>query len=58
MVVEVQHNVLYGFVNNQQVVSYPDNLNPSPGQVGLLVEGQPSAVPSSAIQFSDFELEE
>ena len=56
MTAEVQSNVFYGFINNQQVVTYKDNLNPLPGQVGLLVEGHPGDLKSS-ILYSNFELD-
>lgn len=55
--VTVQNNVLQGFINNQQIVSQGDTLNPLPGDVGLLVEGSPTAVPSSLVLFSNFELD-
>jgi hypothetical protein len=52
----VQSGVLYRYVNGQQVVSWDDNLNPSPGVVRLLVEC-PNAAPSSYIPYSNFELD-
>jgi len=54
--VEVRNSMLHCFINNRPVVSYTDNLNPSPGQVGLLVEG-PSVGERSSVLYSNFELD-
>jgi len=54
--VEVRNSMLQGFINNRSVVSYTDNLNPSPGQIGLLVEG-PAAGERSSVLYSNFELD-
>ena len=52
--VGVRDGLLVGYINDQLIVSYNDNLNPLPGQVGLLVEGHS---PSSPIFYSNFELD-
>ncbi len=55
LTVEVRNGMLHAAVNNQWVVASTDQLQPSPGAVGLMVErtGQSS---SSPILFSNFEL--
>jgi hypothetical protein len=53
MTVIVKDGLLVGYINGQSVVSYNDSLNPSPGQVGLLVMGPED---SSPILYSNFEL--
>lgn len=54
MTVVVKAGLLVGYINDQVVVWYNDDLNPSPGQVGLEVQGP---APSSPIFYSNFELD-
>ncbi len=54
MTVVVKDGLLVGYINGQAVVWYNDDLNPSPGQVGLEVQGP---TPSSPIFYSNFELD-
>lgn len=56
MTVIVQNNVLYAYVNNQQVFAHPDNLGTTASDVGLIVEGH-GTPPSSFVEFSNFELD-
>ena len=56
MIVIVQDDELYAYVNGQQVFSHTDNLGSSPSDVSLMVERQ-NAGPSSLIEFSNFELD-
>jgi len=48
---KVQQGTLYGWIDGQQVFTYRDTLNPSPGAIALVVYGRP---PLSSVSFSDF----
>jgi hypothetical protein len=56
MEVMVQNDVLEGLINGQLVTSYHDILDPSPGEVGLMLQSS-SAPTLTTIQFSTFELD-